>query len=81
MSKIILAQIDTQIGKIKQNTEEIKEIVLKAQAINADMIIFPEFSLVGYPFKDLYKRHKFLLKTQENCINDIKKLSENTHLQ
>ena len=75
MSKIILAQIDTQIGKIKQNTEKIKAKILEAKSVGADLIIFPEFSLVGYPFKDLYKRHKSLLKIQENSLKEIINLS------
>lgn len=72
MSKIILAQTDSITGKIKENAEKIKTLISEAKHDSADVVIFPEFSLIGYPFKDILCRHKNLLSQQKEALEGIK---------
>ena len=49
MNKIVLAQINTVAGDIKNNAQKIADCIKSAVEQNADLIIFPEFALCGYP--------------------------------
>jgi NAD+ synthase (glutamine-hydrolysing) len=55
---IALAQINPTVGDIEGNATKIAEWISRAAAEGADLVIFPELSLPGYPAEDLYlKRH------------------------
>ncbi len=75
MSKIILAQIDTVAGDIFHNSAKIKQSILRAKEENARLIIFPELALFGYPFGDIFSRHKSLIKFQLKELEEIMKLT------
>jgi NAD+ synthase (glutamine-hydrolysing) len=56
--RIALAQIDPTVGDIDGNAAKIAEWIGRAAAAGADLAIFPELCLPGYPAEDLYlKRH------------------------
>jgi NAD+ synthase (glutamine-hydrolysing) len=56
--RIALAQIDPTVGDIDGNAAKIAEWIGRARAEGADLAIFPELCLPGYPAEDLYlKRH------------------------
>jgi NAD+ synthase (glutamine-hydrolysing) len=56
--RVALAQIDPTVGDIDGNTAKIAEWIGRARAEGADLAIFPELCLSGYPAEDLYlKRH------------------------
>jgi NAD+ synthase (glutamine-hydrolysing) len=56
--RIALAQIDPTVGDIDGNAAKIAEWIARAAAEGAELAIFPELSLPGYPAEDLYlKRH------------------------
>jgi NAD+ synthase (glutamine-hydrolysing) len=56
--RIALAQIDPTVGDLDGNAAKIAEWVGRAAAGGADLAIFPELCLPGYPAEDLYlKRH------------------------
>ena len=75
--KTVLAQIDSEAGRLDLNFEKIKINILKAKEENADLIIFPEYSLTGYPLGDILKRHKFLIKEQNSLIDELSKITDN----
>lgn len=77
MNKIVLAQINTTPGKIKNNAEKIIQFIQRAKEDNADLIIFPELSLMGYPFGDIFMRHKSIIKMQLEALNEITKQTQN----
>jgi NAD+ synthase (glutamine-hydrolysing) len=53
-----LAQIDPTVGDLDGNAAKVDEWIGKASAEGADLVIFPELCLPGYPAEDLYlKRH------------------------
>ncbi len=56
--RIALAQVDPTVGDLDANAAKIAEWIGRAQAEGADLAIFPELCLPGYPAEDLYlKRH------------------------
>jgi NAD+ synthase (glutamine-hydrolysing) len=56
--RVALAQIDPTVGDLDGNAAKIAEWIARAAAEGADLAIFPELCLPGYPAEDLYlKRH------------------------
>jgi NAD+ synthase (glutamine-hydrolysing) len=56
--RIALAQIDPTVGDVDGNAAKIAEWIGDADAAGADLVIFPELCVPGYPAEDLYlKRH------------------------
>ncbi len=77
MNKIVLAQINTLAGNISGNAEKIIECIEKAKANKADLIIFPELALMGYPFGDIFIRHHSIVERQLEALEDIAAKTEN----
>ena len=71
MNNIVLAQINTIAGDIEQNASKILECIKKAQSQNADLIIFHELVLMGYPFGDIFIRHKSIITKQIDALNKL----------
>ncbi|MET4223414.1 NAD+ synthase [Oerskovia enterophila] len=57
--RIALAQIDTCVGAIDQNTAKILEWTRRAAGEGAHVVAFPEMTLTGYPIEDLALRASF----------------------
>jgi NAD+ synthase (glutamine-hydrolysing) len=56
--RIALAQIDPTVGDIDGNAAKIAEWIDRARDAGAELAVFPELCLPGYPAEDLYlKRH------------------------
>jgi NAD+ synthase (glutamine-hydrolysing) len=56
--RVALAQIDPTVGDIDGNAAKIAAWIERARSAGADLTIFPELCLPGYPAEDLYlKRH------------------------
>lgn len=77
MNKIVLAQIDTIAGDIQNNKNRIIDCIGKARREGADLIVFPELVLMGYPFGDIFMRHKSIIESQLEALDEIVKISEN----
>jgi NAD+ synthetase len=58
--KIALAQINPTVGDIAANSELIKQYIDKARRHGAELVIFSELALVGYPPKDLLLKPQFI---------------------
>ena len=52
--RIALAQVDPTVGDIDGNAAKIAEWIGHAAAEGADLTIFPELCVPGYPAEDLY---------------------------
>ncbi len=61
--KIALAQINPIIGDFEYNTSKIHSYIEQAHKRGADMIIFPELSLMGYPPLDFLNRSEFVRRS------------------
>ncbi len=57
--KIALCQVDTTIGDIENNKNKIINGYNRGVNDGADLVIFPELSLVGYPPLDLVEKQEF----------------------
>lgn len=63
--KIALAQISPHIGNLEANAQKMLEQANEAKKQNADLIIFPELSSIGYPAEDLLLRPSLTKRTQQ----------------
>ena len=61
--KVVLAQLNPVIGDVSGNLGKIVELLPRWTPV-ADLIIFPELFLVGYPPRDLLERPAFIERTQ-----------------
>ena len=62
--KISLCQINPTVGAIDRNVDLIMKWYQKAVAAGAELTVFPELVLVGYPPQDLLLRRHFLDKAE-----------------
>ena len=58
--RIALGQINTVIGDFSGNSEKIIDFARRARGSGADVILFPELSICGYPPRDLVERPSFV---------------------
>jgi len=58
--KIAAAQINPTVGDIKANAAKIKATIQKAARLGADLVVFSELSLLGYPPRDLLLKPSFI---------------------
>ncbi len=68
--KILAAQINTTIGDIEGNAQKIINAIERGRSEEADIVIFPELALTGYPPEDFLLLTEFLHKTQAK-LQDI----------
>ena len=68
--KIALCQINPTVGAINQNKKIILETYSQAIDLEADVIVFPELAIIGYPPQDLLLRDRFIINAQ-NALNEI----------
>ncbi|HVD27488.1 MAG TPA: NAD+ synthase [Mycobacteriales bacterium] len=57
--RIALAQVDTTVGDLGGNADVVVEWSRRAAAAGADLLLFPEMALTGYPPEDLVFRESF----------------------
>jgi predicted amidohydrolase len=70
--KIALAQINTTVGDFAGNIERIVSYARRAQERGADLVVFPELALCGYPPRDLVEKPEFVSR----CEAELKRLAQ-----
>ena len=60
MPRTALAQINPTVGDLDGNAALISDWINKAKQAGAELVIFPELSMTGYPAEDLYLRPDFV---------------------
>lgn len=68
--RIALAQINTTVGDIHGNERKIVEYIKQAKQACADLVVFPELSVTGYPPEDLLLKPQFIRDNIES-VNRI----------
>lgn len=59
--RLALAQFDFPVGAVLRNEQRIVELIVEARDVHgADLVLFPELALSGYPPEDLLYRPGFL---------------------
>ncbi len=73
--KVALAQHDSLVGDLQNNADKILLWVNRARdELGADVILFPELNLTGYPPEDLLLRHGFITDTRKVLDKLIKEI-------
>ena len=57
---IALAQINPVVGDLRYNIAKVVEYTEKARTAGAELVVFPELTLTGYPPRDLLLSSRFL---------------------
>src|SRR5690348_8339920 len=64
--RLALAQINTTVGDLDGNREQIIEAIAEARRAGADLLLVPELAVTGYPPEDLLLRPGFLRAAAES---------------
>ncbi len=70
--KIALAQINYHIGNFENNTQKILQHIKKAKEHHADLIVFAELAISGYPPRDFLEFSDFI----DTCYQSIKQIAK-----
>ncbi|MBL6969686.1 MAG: NAD+ synthase, partial [Gammaproteobacteria bacterium] len=62
---IALAQTNPHVGALQKNIDQMVEFAKHAKREGADIVLFPELSLTGYPPEDLLLRPGFLQQVED----------------
>ena len=60
MLRIALAQINPTVGDLPGNRRKIVEYIQRARVKDADVVVFPELAVCGYPPEDLLLKEHFV---------------------
>ena len=58
--RLALAQLDAVVGDLAGNRTLIVDAIREAHAAGADLVVFPELAVTGYPPEDLLLRPGFI---------------------
>ena len=72
--KVAIAQINTTVGDFDGNREKIFDRIEWAKKNGADLVVFPELAVSGYPPKDLVDEASFV----KNNLMSLAKIAEKT---
>jgi NAD+ synthase (glutamine-hydrolysing) len=64
--RLALAQINTVVGDLDGNRDRIVRRLHEARKANADLVLFPELAVTGYPPEDLLFRPEFLRQARRS---------------
>ena len=65
--RIALAQVDFTVGAVLRNADRVRAALAEARAQGAQLVVFPELALTGYPPEDLLD-HGGLLRQVESAL-------------
>lgn len=68
--KIALAQINPTVGDFEGNTAKILKYSRLAEEARAELVLFPELAVTGYPPRDLVEKPAFLERAS-HAVNEI----------
>src|SRR5438876_7189551 len=66
LMRLALAQINTTVGDLDGNRELIVSRLEEAKAAGAELVLFPELAITGYPPEDLLLRPSFIRAAEES---------------
>lgn len=73
--KIALAQLNYHIGNFENNTEKIIANIAEAKAKGADVVVFAELAISGYPPRDFLEYEDFI----SLCEKAVQQIAEHCH--
>jgi NAD+ synthase/NAD+ synthase (glutamine-hydrolysing) len=72
--RIAIAQTNSTVGDLRGNADRMIRFARDAAEVRADVVVFPELSLPGYPPRDLLEKRSFLERTE----GELQRLAERT---
>ncbi len=69
--RFALAQINPTVGDIAGNSRRIARAITQAQAEKAQLVVFPELAILGYPPKDLLLKPAVI----DECVEAVEQLA------
>lgn len=76
---IVMGQINPMPGYVEGNAKKVMKYIKAAEAINADLIVFSELTLMAYPIQDTIDRHPIIVEENVKWLKEIAKQTEKTH--
>ncbi len=73
--RVVMAQINLNVGDIPGNAGQVAEAVKNAKARQADLVVFPELTLCGYPPEDLLLRPSMQIRV-EKALAELQSLAQ-----
>ncbi len=68
--KFAVAQINTTVGDFSGNKRKVLAYLARAENMGADVVVFPELTVCGYPPRDLVEKPSFVQRNLE-CVEEI----------
>ncbi|WP_026905014.1 NAD+ synthase [Pedobacter glucosidilyticus] len=66
--KIALAQLNYHIGNFELNTQKIIQTITAQKAAGADLVVFAELSICGYPPRDFLEYPEFIALCKQSAL-------------
>ncbi|MHC4717164.1 MAG: NAD+ synthase [Planctomycetota bacterium] len=73
--KIALAQINPTVGDVAGNRDRVAECIHRAESGGAELVVFGELAVVGYPPRDLLRRPSFVAAS----VRAVEELASQCH--
>ena len=73
--RVAMAQINPTVGDLSGNSAKILDFAKRAQQAGAQIVLFPELALTGYPIEDLALSRDFL-SASEAALEDLAKAAD-----
>lgn len=75
--RVVIAQINYTVGDINGNTDKIIQAINRAKtALHANVVLFPELTITGYPPEDLLFRPAFIEHARQALIKIAEQTSD-----
>jgi NAD+ synthase (glutamine-hydrolysing) len=75
--RLALAQINSVVGDLDGNAARVVEWLGRARGANADLVLFPELVVTGYPAEDLLLRPGFV-RAARRAVDEIARAAHGT---
>lgn len=72
--RLTIAQLNPIVGDVAGNVERVRQTLRDARSDHADLVVFPELFLSGYPPRDLLEYPWFLRRVEEG-IEEVRRIS------
>ena len=77
--RVAMAQINPTVGDLSGNSAKILDFAKRAQQAGAQIVLFPELALTGYPIEDLALSRDFL-SASEAALEELAKAADKAGL-
>ena len=75
--RLALAQMNSVVGDLAGNRDRILELLARSREAGADLALFPELAVTGYPPEDLLLRPAFV-RAARHTVEEIAARSDGT---